>query len=961
MRLTGAGWGALALAALTLAAAAASGNNLLYLLYGLIAASLIFSAAALRAMRLSVSAEAADPLPRRTPTMLRLRAVNRGRWAARMLRARLGPRSAPMADALPGSGSSAALPVELPLRGVNRLEGVSVESLFPFGLLARAFPALAEPIALPRASLEAEGGEDAEDEGSAEGARRARSGDVEGLRPYREGDEPRLINWKAVARTGRLVSNEFSRGGAKVTVRARPGAGPEYERALERAAGTLLRAEGSEREYRLVTDAEDSGFGRGPAHLRRTLRSLALLGEGASPRPVPAPRGSPRACPVPASMAYLCVPLMGAALLLVEEIPRWAAVFPIPAALAGWALDRAGRRVPDAVWRTGSLAVLFYTLLVGWRMSGITVANTHLLIYLLTYCAMNPKDALGMRRLFVILFLAFFLVSGQTISLWYFPTFLAFALLAAAWLTHAAGRRPSPAALAAPCAACLLLCGAVFAATPRTDPSRRRNPLAAMALNQLQVREDFTVAFTENVSLGFYGRLKKSSARALRIKPVQPPGRPRLVLRVRGSAFDRFDGRGWTKSPLDFRYRVRERVYWSAEGKAWAPRSGGRLLLPGPRPPADATVLEFTVFPMNVAVLFTAGRVREVSEPDNAVYFDDNDTLYFGSAYHAGARYQTVGDPERVGYGEDVLDYERTLREKFLQLPGPDRRQEELALRVTAKARGALEKARAIEAFLQRGYGYSAFSDDRGRDLDDFLFEAHRGNCEYFATAAAVLLRRAGVPSRLVSGFVADQWNEYGGFFDVRQGQAHAWAEAWVPGRGWITVDPTPPEGFGDRAAEEALELARRWFDAMQVRWYRHVIGYDSFVQRNTFRRARGSFAREWAARAKGLSRAARPWAPWAAGAALLAAALWALPRRRGPRTAFELAQETAGLSRRPGQTAREAAREAARARPALAALEELAELHYRELYSGERPGPEQRREAERLLSSVRRGMRAGK
>ena len=102
---------------------------------------------------------------------------------------------------------------------------------------------------------------------------------------------------------------------------------------------------------------------------------------------------------------------------------------------------------------------------------------------------------------------------------------------------------------------------------------------------------------------------------------------------------------------------------------------------------------------------------------------------------------------------------------------------------------------------LQAGYRYT-LSPGAFRTADpvaEFLFEKKAGYCEYFASAAVLLLRLQGVPARFVKGLsVGPQTDQGGGLHVVRESDAHAWVEAWIPGEGWVEADPTPPGQFAD-------------------------------------------------------------------------------------------------------------------------------------------------------------------
>ena len=76
---------------------------------------------------------------------------------------------------------------------------------------------------------------------------------------------------------------------------------------------------------------------------------------------------------------------------------------------------------------------------------------------------------------------------------------------------------------------------------------------------------------------------------------------------------------------------------------------------------------------------------------------------------------------------------------------------------------------------------------------DDFLFNSKRGFCEHYATSFVYLMRAAGVPARIVTGYQGSELNPNGNYLIVRQSDAHAWAEVWLENRGWVRVDPPPP------------------------------------------------------------------------------------------------------------------------------------------------------------------------
>ncbi len=110
---------------------------------------------------------------------------------------------------------------------------------------------------------------------------------------------------------------------------------------------------------------------------------------------------------------------------------------------------------------------------------------------------------------------------------------------------------------------------------------------------------------------------------------------------------------------------------------------------------------------------------------------------------------------------------------------------------------------------------------------DYFLFQSRRGYCTYFAGALTVLCRSAGIPARVVSGFVNPEWIENGNVGILREANAHAWTEVWVDGWGWASLDATPPDNRGDNAPgwwenwadliSALIDGGRRWADSHRI------------------------------------------------------------------------------------------------------------------------------------------------
>jgi hypothetical protein len=153
--------------------------------------------------------------------------------------------------------------------------------------------------------------------------------------------------------------------------------------------------------------------------------------------------------------------------------------------------------------------------------------------------------------------------------------------------------------------------------------------------------------------------------------------------------------------------------------------------------------------------------------------------------------------------------------------------------------RAALERFRA-------SFTYTLNPPLLGRDsIDDFLFSTQKGFCEHFASAFVVLMRAAGIPARVVTGFQGGTWNAAGGYLLVRNSDAHAWAEIWGPERGWVRVDPTAAVSplrieLGAAAANDNpawsqaawLRAIRDRLDLVNGLWTRAIIRFDALRQK---------------------------------------------------------------------------------------------------------------------------------
>jgi transglutaminase-like putative cysteine protease len=129
---------------------------------------------------------------------------------------------------------------------------------------------------------------------------------------------------------------------------------------------------------------------------------------------------------------------------------------------------------------------------------------------------------------------------------------------------------------------------------------------------------------------------------------------------------------------------------------------------------------------------------------------------------------------------------------------GADPQVKKVVTRVFDDAQSFDDHVEAVEQYFRGNYGYSIGIDvPPGKDpIHGFLVARPNAHCEYFAQAAALLLRMRGIPTRYMTGFVAAERNEYGDYWVARNEHAHAWCEAWDDARGWVVVEATPPAGL---------------------------------------------------------------------------------------------------------------------------------------------------------------------
>ncbi len=289
-------------------------------------------------------------------------------------------------------------------------------------------------------------------------------------------------------------------------------------------------------------------------------------------------------------------------------------------------------------------------------------------------------------------------------------------------------------------------------------------------------------------------------------------------------------------------------VLWVFDGFTWTPGRAGRTK-PAQLDKLDGSInnsseVDYTVTlePHNKTWLFALEMPTRLSIP--SALTDDFQTQQ-KSAVNSRLRYNAHS---QLSYRANAEEEPRQLQRALSLPPGLNPRARLLAAEWRASSRSdeAVMRA-ALSHFNREGFQYTLEPPPLGPNtVDDFLFETRQGFCEHYASSFVFLMRAAGVPARVVTGYQGGEYNDLGNYYIVRQSDAHAWAEVWLGGRGWVRVDPTaaiaPARVQSGKAAalpgNAALPFMVRtqspWLrnlrfnlDALTNQWNQWVLGYN--------------------------------------------------------------------------------------------------------------------------------------
>ncbi|MGH9642145.1 MAG: transglutaminase TgpA family protein, partial [Terriglobales bacterium] len=334
---------------------------------------------------------------------------------------------------------------------------------------------------------------------------------------------------------------------------------------------------------------------------------------------------------------------------------------------------------------------------------------------------------------------------------------------------------------------------------------------------------DVATGFSDHLQLGRIGQIQQSSAVVMHIQ-IDNDTQGLYELKWRGVALNEFNGREWSNS----------------FGSRQLPMTGnnvyriGRLDPPGSFPnPRRLIHYRVLMEPLGTNVFFLAEKPRLLAGNYRPVSIDAGGAIYNLDLEHPINRYEADSvlpevDADALRLATNILP---EGADAYLKLPPLDLRISQLAEQITASAPSNYEKALAIEQYLRTHFGYTL---DLGRThphdpLANFLFVRKQGHCEYFASSMAVMLRTLGIPSRIVNGFRGGEFNDLTGQYVIRASNAHSWVEAFFPGFGWISFDPTPAASLPTHTGWSRIQL---YVDAAASFWREWIINYDAGHQR---------------------------------------------------------------------------------------------------------------------------------
>lgn len=347
-------------------------------------------------------------------------------------------------------------------------------------------------------------------------------------------------------------------------------------------------------------------------------------------------------------------------------------------------------------------------------------------------------------------------------------------------------------------------------------------------LSEYAVNNEFVSGFGDDVQLGQIGEIQRADNLVMHVQ-FDPGQLPPDDMKWRGVALSLFDGHRW---------------YNQAPVSNWRLPPEAKLQLDLPplvqyiqgttedRGGLRAQKLHYRVImePIGSRAFFLLSTPIWLKSETRGYAIDSLGSVYSSAYRRPIGAYEGESEIEQPGPEAKqtfISDIPIASSSRYLNLPVLDPRIPQLAREITVEKQSAYAKAAAIEQYLRTHYQYSLqmFTEPGADPLTYFLFTRKVGHCEYFASAMAVMLRTLHIPSRIINGFRGGEYNDVSGSWVIRGRDAHSWVEAYIPGYGWTTFDPTPAAGTPPKP--EGLHRIALYIDAMREFWREWVINYD--------------------------------------------------------------------------------------------------------------------------------------
>lgn len=487
-----------------------------------------------------------------------------------------------------------------------------------------------------------------------------------------------------------------------------------------------------------------------------------------------------------------------------------------------------------------------------WISGELLPAGIHFLLILMVVKLLNLQVRRDYLHLYAISLVAILASGALTTDLWYVPIFLIY-VVAGVWtlllfqLTKNAdpqtppsqhGPRPYESPNRVTSQLFWLGNGLAVAAFGLTIVIFFTIPRVSAGIYQKGIGENIrTSGFSDTVNLGAIGPIKRDPSIVMRVElPDRTPHEPGRLY-MRGVAFDRYDGKSWANR-LTYRWPLSEDLAGTFVLRAPQTR--------GPLRAGDVIRQKILLEPLDTPVLFAAPFVERVSGKFLAVQADATGAIYLPYPSTSRIEYSVESRTTPIvpaDFDSQLGTYPDTFAQHFLQVPPRVERIAQLAQDVSQTKHAPYEKAVAIHSYLMRNFRYTldAPLSEQEQPLEEFLFVRKTGYCEHYATAMVIMLRTIGIPARLVTGFLATEWNEYGNYYLVRQQDAHAWVEVHLPNSGWIMMDPTPESNEVTRNDAPAWHALGRMMDTVRLQWNRFFVQYSAADQLTVIREVKAS------------------------------------------------------------------------------------------------------------------------